>query len=594
MILDATLYDLNGETLLSYKPAEHHPPNEPKPEPLKPLPSPKEIKTVEELYLAGLRLNQFYNPSVDPMPYYQEALKRDPGDYRVNTQLGILNIKDFKWEEAEKHLRTAVDRITSNYTRPKDSEGLYYLGIALRAQGKIDSAYDYFYNASWNYAWNSAAYYQLAEIDCQRGDFEKALDHLNRSLLTDYNNLNALNLKAIVLRKMNKLDDAKNLALNILKSDCLNHQALNEMYIINSTEGNKADSPNYLKEFNTIMRGEIQSYLELATDYGNCGFYQEAIGVLDHLEKKENTFPMLYYYLGYYWLKNGDQNKALDYYKLASTMPYEYCFPFRGESIDVLNSAIKMDSKDSKAPYYLGNLLYEHQPENAIKEWEKSRQMDNSFYIVHRNLAVAYQEVQKDYTKALASIEKAAACNSNDPRLLFEVDQLNELNKVSPQKEYEFLKRNINTAKKRGETILRLSRRAVECGKYDEALNILATSDIVESEGAREKQNAYLDAHTLRGMKHFENGNYNEALKDFETDLNYPLGIYGRSRIAQFNYLMGITYEKLGDARKAEAFFKNTLSTNVEEGRSSDRESYIIMDWHFKNWVKQMKQRNYL
>ena len=91
----------------------------------------------------------------------------------------------------EKHLRTAVDRITSNYTRPKDSEGLYYLGIALRAQGKIDSAYDYFYNASWNYAWNSAAYYQLAEIDCQRGNSEKALNHLNRSLLTDYNNLNA-------------------------------------------------------------------------------------------------------------------------------------------------------------------------------------------------------------------------------------------------------------------------------------------------------------------------------------------------------------------------------------------------------------------
>ena len=55
-------------------------------------------------------------------------------------------------------------------------------------------------------------------------------------------------------------------------------------------------------------------------------------------------------------------------------MPYEYCFPFRGESIDVLNSAIKMDSKDLKPQSHLGNLLYEHQPEGPIKESEKSRQ----------------------------------------------------------------------------------------------------------------------------------------------------------------------------------------------------------------------------
>ena len=92
--LDVALNDVNGETLLSYRPADHHPSKESKPEPLKPLPSPKEINAVEELYLAGLRLNQFYNPSVDPMPYYEEALKRDPGDYRVNTQVGILKYQN--------------------------------------------------------------------------------------------------------------------------------------------------------------------------------------------------------------------------------------------------------------------------------------------------------------------------------------------------------------------------------------------------------------------------------------------------------------------------------------------------------------------
>ena len=41
-----------------------------------PSPSPREMATVEELYLAGLRLEQFHNGNVDPLPYYDEALRR--------------------------------------------------------------------------------------------------------------------------------------------------------------------------------------------------------------------------------------------------------------------------------------------------------------------------------------------------------------------------------------------------------------------------------------------------------------------------------------------------------------------------------------
>jgi hypothetical protein len=60
------------------------------PEPYSPPPNPKNIKTVEELYLAGLRLEQFYNSEIDSYPYFEEALRRDPYDSQVNTYLGIL------------------------------------------------------------------------------------------------------------------------------------------------------------------------------------------------------------------------------------------------------------------------------------------------------------------------------------------------------------------------------------------------------------------------------------------------------------------------------------------------------------------------
>jgi hypothetical protein len=56
-------------------------------------PPPADIKTNEELYLTGLRMEQFHSATGDPNLYWNEALRRDPDDIRVNTVLGIDAIK---------------------------------------------------------------------------------------------------------------------------------------------------------------------------------------------------------------------------------------------------------------------------------------------------------------------------------------------------------------------------------------------------------------------------------------------------------------------------------------------------------------------
>jgi tetratricopeptide (TPR) repeat protein len=559
--LSLSLLSADNKILLCYKPAEHKPGSEPMPEPLKPPPAPEKIKTIEELYLTGLRLNQFYNASLDPYPYYEEALKRDPNDYRVNTQLGILYIKRKMWKEAEEKLRTAVERITANYTRPKDGEALYYLGVALRAQGKDkeSEAYDYFYRASWSAAWHSPAYYQLAEIDCRRGDYLPALDHLDRSLSTNTNNLKALDLKVTALRKLGRAKEALQLTNQIIKMDVLDHQSRNELILLKTADEAESARSNLDK----IMRDDIQSYLELAVDYSNCGFYDEAIDILSRLEKKQTTFPMVYYYLGYLWSQKGDMQKAKQYCSTASQEPYTYCFPFRAESIDVLRFASDINPADAYAPYYLGNLLYEDQPENAIAQWEKARSINDKFYIVHRNLALAYEKVQNDLPKAMASMEKAISCNSDDPRLLFEMDGLYEKNKVSPEKRYALLSKNHEAAKRRTESLLREATCAVKVGKYDEAVNIISNNSFPQFEGEAEMQDTYLNAYVLRGTERFRNGNFKEALNDFETAAAFPIGRWGRSRTAQFHYLIGTTHEALGSTEPAKADYEKTLAIAI-------------------------------
>ena len=184
--LKLVLISHEGRELISYTPARKE--LTPMPEPVKPPPPPKEIKTNEELYLTGLRLEQFYNPAIEPYPYYEESLKRDPGDYRANTALGVLYLKRGMFREAQEKLQRAVERATRSYTSPKDGEAFYYLGVALRAQGKSDQAFDAFFKATWSAAWQAASYYALAELESWKGNFPKALEFLDRSLSS-----NALN-----------------------------------------------------------------------------------------------------------------------------------------------------------------------------------------------------------------------------------------------------------------------------------------------------------------------------------------------------------------------------------------------------------------
>jgi exo-beta-1,3-glucanase (GH17 family)/Flp pilus assembly protein TadD len=586
--LELLLLSDSGRKLIAYKPADYRTEDQEMPEPLTPPASPEEIKTVEELYLTGLRLEQFYNASLDPMLYYIEALKRDPDDYRTNTQLGIRAIKNKDWEEAEYRLRKAVNRITANYTRSRDGEAQYYLGFILKAQGRLAEAYDYLYDASWNSAWRTAAYHQLAEIDCQRGDFELALQHITMAISTNIDNVSALSLRAAILRRQNKLAEAVDEAKSVIEKDPLNHQARNELFLGLQQAGDQEQASSVLAELTDIMRNEHESYLELAVHYSNAGFIHEAADVLTRLDTATASWPMLYYYLGYYSDQLDRPQEAMKYYRKAAATDYIYCFPFRWESIEVLKHAMRMNPDDAMAPYYLGNLLYEHQPQKAVEYWEDSRQKDDTFYIVHRNLALAYEDADKNISKAVESMEKAVALNSDDPRLLFEMDKLYEQNRTSSQTKYALLKENEHIVQRRSETLLRLATRSVEVGKYDEALDIINNHVFPQFEGGREMQDTYLNALVLQGLRYMDAGEYNHALNLFRTALDYPVGRFGRPRWAQFHYLKGIVQERLGNNQEAVTAYDNCIRSDSETwGRDQEYLYYQALALRKKDKAKE-------
>ncbi len=180
--LEAYLLDAKGNMVIWYKPLAKKE-NTKLPEPVAPPLAPEKILSNEACYLAGLRIQQFHNSSIDPNQYFLEVLKRDSLDSRCNLMMGLYKKRCGLYNEAGYYFRNAIKRITKDYTRPRDCEALYNLGLVLKAQGKFTDAYDTLYRATWDNAFQSPAYFNLAEISCIKKDYATALEHINNSLL---------------------------------------------------------------------------------------------------------------------------------------------------------------------------------------------------------------------------------------------------------------------------------------------------------------------------------------------------------------------------------------------------------------------------
>jgi tetratricopeptide (TPR) repeat protein len=360
---------------------------------------------------------------------------------------------------------------------------------------------------------------------------------------------------------MGRFDDARKILKSVVAEDPLDFLTHNELILI-SDESERAAN---LESLRHLMRDEVQSYLELATDYRRLGFLEEAIEVLERPVALQlpyaSSYPMVYYYLGYYSKLNGGKEKELAYYEQASEMSPDYAFPFRLESIEALKAAMDARPLDGRSSYYLGNLLYEHQPEEAIQAWERSRSLDKKFAATHRNLGWAYYYYEKDIPKAIASYELAIEHNNQDPRLFSELDRMYEAGNVDPQKRYSVLKQNHEVVAQRNYSFLREIMVQVLVGEYDQAITHLKDNYFHVREGGGEIHDVFVDAHLLRGLQAMERKDYEAALRDFENAAEYPenlsVGIPRRDRRApQVAYFTATALDAQGNRELAKEYYE--------------------------------------
>jgi Flp pilus assembly protein TadD len=325
--LKLNVTDSNGKTIIEYSRISQE--EKPVPAPATEPAQPADVATNDELYLIGVHLQQYRHATRDPAAYWREALHRDPADSRCNTALGIWHLRRGEFQFAVDYLSRAVESLTRRNPNPPDGEAHYHLGIALRYLGRDEAAYDALYKSSWNFPWQSPAFYALAEIDCRRQDWPQALEHLDRSLRVNAENLNALDLKSVVLRFLGRDAEAKSLLHQTFKLDPLDFWAIHSL-------GKPMDC-------------DAQTKLDLALDFARAGFYQGAVDLLATLSPSsaaaeegggEGLEPLIDYYRAYFLDRLDKKPAAAVARTAAKNASPDYCFPSRLDDIFILQAAI--------------------------------------------------------------------------------------------------------------------------------------------------------------------------------------------------------------------------------------------------------------
>jgi tetratricopeptide (TPR) repeat protein len=502
-------------------------------------PLPTDVASNDELYVTGLHLDQYRHATRMPETYWREALRRDPGDARCHAALGKWHLRRGEFADAERHLRSSIARLTSRNPNPYDGEPHYQLGLTLRYQGKIAEAYAAFYKATWNQAWAGAGYHAIAELDCIHGDFSLALTHLDHALRHAADNLRALALRVLVLRRLGRAAEADAVLASARVLDPLDAW----LHHLAAPSGN-------------AFPFDAQIRLDVAHDYVRAGFHAEALALLTAAPATSGNpadlgaAPLLAYTAAWIAGLAGDPVAQRRHLAVAKKASPDHCFPARLEEIVVLEAALAADAADGRAALYLGHLLYDgRRHTEAIAHWRAATLHDPKNAVAWRCLGLGAFNILRKPILARAAYEKAFASAPADARLLYERDQLWKRLGVAPAKRLRELQKHAALVATRDDLSVEFCSLQNHVGRPEKALPIVATRRFQPWEGGEgQALGQHVRTRQLLARRALASGNAGEAVRLLEIALSAP------ANLGEANHLLANQSDlrlALGDALAA-------------------------------------------
>lgn len=474
--LKLIIYGENGEEILSYIPPVRG--NKKPIEPRLPACKPKELQTVEELYLNGLHLMQYKHFAYRAEDYFEEALARDPFDVRTNCAMGGLCLSRGQYKKAREYYDRAIERSTLRNANPYDTEPYYKRALVSFYEGDLCAAYEDAYAAVWSYPLRSAGYYLLAKIEALRGNKERAIEFLDKSLETNVKNLRAQYVRGL-------LAGDKNTEAEITKKD-----------------------PLFLPD-KTVRRA-----VDFAIELASFGLFEKAKNILEWADDS----AMKFYYLAYLCKLSGDEEQKQAYIIRADGCKWEREFPSRRESITVLQAA-----GTPMADYYLGLICYHFERyAEACAAWERTVNKSD-FAPAWRNLALGCFDHLGKRDEARKCLERAFTLMPDSDRIFYELTQLYKSLNLPLVERIALYEDNAALTKMRDDCTLDYSVLLTEAGETERAKQVLLSHRFHTYEGGEgylTQHHAWL--HYVTGSELLKAGKAEEADKTLREGLTFP------------------------------------------------------------------------
>lgn len=532
----ADCYTVEVEGILKYEYTPHV--KKPLPELFPEVEMPNELNTAQGLYLAGLHYLQFRDPIADPDVYFKRALEIDPEHIPSLTALGETACRRNDFEEAIEYLKKAACAHTKYNTEMESGKIHYLLGYAKSMLGYDEEAYNHFRKAAWNNDSVSCAMTRAALLDAKAGNFEGSIFCADAALDKGDRNPLAAPIAALAEFKLGNTQRAEERINAVLSRDPLNHLARYVCVIIG-----KMSNDEFYGALNSSMS---QTCMDVAFDLTAAGYTAEAMELLSNVPAyTADVAPSLACYIG----------------KPESASFAHRTFPFRFEEIDALS---KYEDQNGFR-YMLGCLHF------AQKRYEKAKQLWSTCtgWQAVRAKAVSLWK-DGDTNGAVEALKKAVELKPDCEQLVYELAYLLNLTAADAEESVKIIASAVPDLKTaRDDIVTEWAIACVRAGKYEDALYLINNHDFIPCEGGETivaKQ--HIAAHYGIGNRLFEEGNFEEAVKEFRTAQIIPdnlgAGLWQVGPIIPSMYNEALCLERMGKKDEAKAIYEYIIGLDVD------------------------------
>ncbi|MBE6589792.1 MAG: DUF5107 domain-containing protein [Ruminococcaceae bacterium] len=512
------------------------------------MPLATEMRSAQELYLAGVHVEQYRDPAVHPDAYWKRALEREPDHIPSLIAMAKYEYRAYRFDSARKYAEEGLLHLCRYNKHPISGEAYYVLGQILEAQGEEKRAYDSYYSAAFAADFVAPAMTRIAVIDLKKRDFAAAKKHASVAL--DYGKNNGLARAAYVLalKGLGQNERAQALCKTYLREDPLDH-------FLRYLSGD-------VHFYEKLLSDSRQTCLDLCADLEAMGMYAEAKkllkGLIDHMHGK--GYRMIYCAIGYYSALCGEDPGFA--YDAAGSAELGPAFPVRICEMRMLRACIETCDA-AWARVLLGCLLYHKRHyREAAELWEAC----GDDPMAQRNLAVAYFSHLSRKEDALSLMRDLIDRYPTDETLLYEaVVLMNKMNRPAKEKIDLLLSRTFT----RDDITVELSKAYNQAGLPEKAIETLMSHSFVPCEGGEHSiADQYLFAYLTKGKRALDGGEYSEALKLFEEGQKLPqslgAGIWNHCKLIPLRYHCALALEALGRTDEAREIYRYICGTEIE------------------------------